>query len=92
MAERIIDLNEPVETVLRHVRAFGATGSFVFLGGAWLTVKRAVGWTEPHDAISGTVVHVYNKCIVAAVPDGCVGFLEIELTPPQIIAEALGNM
>ena len=92
MAERIIDLNQPVEAVLRHVRAFGATGSFVFIGGAWLTVKRAVGWTEPHDAISGTVVHVYNKCIVTAVPDGYVGFLEIELTPPQVIAEALVNM
>ena len=42
MAERIVDLNQPVEAVMRHVHAFGATGSFVFLGGAWLTVKRAV--------------------------------------------------
>jgi methionyl-tRNA formyltransferase len=91
MAERIIDLNQPVEAVRRHVRPFGATGSFVLLGGAWLLVKRAVGWTEPHDIIPGTVVHVYNRCIVSAVPDGYIGFLEIEMASPQILAEALGD-
>jgi hypothetical protein len=37
------------------------------------------------------VVHVYNKYIVAAVPDGYLGFLEIDLTPPQVTAEALGD-
>lgn len=91
MAERIIDLNQPVEAILRHIRAFGATGSFVFLGGAWLTIKRAVGWEEPHVAIPGTVVHVYNQTVVAAAADGYVGFLQIDLTPNQVVAEVLDD-
>src|SRR6202050_2340456 len=35
VAEHVIDFGEPTDSVLRHVRAFGANGSLACVGGVW---------------------------------------------------------
>jgi len=85
--ERVADFSQPVETVLRHIRAFGAAESLAQLGDQWLIVRRAVGWVEKHPYPTGHVVHVFNNSIVVTVADGYVGILESELTPSHIAAE-----
>jgi methionyl-tRNA formyltransferase len=85
-AEHVIDFRAPTESVLRHVRAFGANGSLACVDGAWFVVKRAVGWTERHDHPPGHAVHVFNRSIVVAARDGYVGLLDSERAPPGVVA------
>jgi methionyl-tRNA formyltransferase len=87
LSERVIDFDAPVDDVLLHVRAYGATGSLANIGGAWFAVKRAVGWTERHEHTPGAVAHVHNRSIVVATPDGYVGLLEMEPVPATTVAE-----
>jgi methionyl-tRNA formyltransferase len=87
LRERVIDFQAPVDSVLRHVRAYGATGSLACIGATWFAVKRAVGWTERHDCAPGEVAHVHNRSIVVATPDGYVGLLETEPVPLGAVAE-----
>jgi methionyl-tRNA formyltransferase len=87
LADHIIDFRNPVEHVMRHVRAFGAMGTLACICATWVTVKRTIGWTEAHSHAPGTVVHVFNQSIVVAASDGYVGILESELTPPGVVAE-----
>jgi methionyl-tRNA formyltransferase len=86
-AEHVIDFRNPTESVLRHVRAFGANGSLACVGGVWFIVKRAVGWAEPHGHPPGHAVHVFNRSIVVAAKDGYVGLLDSERAPPGVVAE-----
>jgi methionyl-tRNA formyltransferase len=85
--ERVIDFQASVESILLHVRAFGATGSLACIGATWFGVKRAVGWTERHDCAPGEVAHVHNRSIVVAAQDGYVGLLETEPLPLSAVAE-----
>lgn len=87
LRERIISFQKPVETIMRHIRAYGATQSFANISNTWMTVTRAVGWTEGHSHVPGQVVHVFNRTIVIAASDGYIGLLESELTPFNIVAE-----
>lgn len=85
-ADHVIDFRNPTESILRHVRAFGANGSLACVGGAWFIVKRAVGWTEPHDHRPGCAVHIFNRSIVVAAADGYIGLLDSERAPPGVVA------
>ena len=85
--ERVIDFQKPVESIMLHIRAFGATESLANINNTWLTVKRAVGWTEMHNCVPGTVVHVFNRSIVVAASDGYIGLLESNIAPLNIVAE-----
>jgi methionyl-tRNA formyltransferase len=87
LAEHIIDFQKSVESILRHIRAFGANGSLASIGKTWITVKRAVGWTEKHDHPPGVVVHVFNQSIVVAALDGYIAILDSQPTPLHIVAE-----
>jgi methionyl-tRNA formyltransferase len=87
VAEHVVDFGKPTESVLRHIRAFGANGSLACVGGVWFIVKRAVGWSEQHDHPPGRAVHVFNRSIVVAARDGYVGLLDSERAPPGIVAE-----
>ncbi|WP_210254985.1 formyltransferase family protein [Methylocapsa sp. S129] len=92
LAEHIIDFKKPVESIMRHIRAFGAIGSLASIGKTWVTVKRAVGWTEKHAHAPGVVVHVFNQSIVVAASDGYVGILESQLTPSHVIVQMLADL
>jgi methionyl-tRNA formyltransferase len=87
LRERVINFHAPVDSILLHVRAFGATGSLANIGATWFAVKRAVGWTERHEHAPGAVAHVHNRSIVVATPDGYVGLLEAEPVPLEAVAE-----
>ncbi len=87
LQERIIDFQQPVADILRHIRAFGSTESLANIGGAWLIVKRAVGWVDPHVVAPGQAAHVFNKSIVIAALDGYIGLLESDFAPPEIVAQ-----
>ncbi len=87
LKDSVIDFQKPVETIRRHIRAFGANGSMAFVGGMWLILKRAVGWSEQHNHIPGSVVHIYNRSMVVAAPDGYIGLLEIDIASPILVAE-----
>jgi methionyl-tRNA formyltransferase len=84
LAETVIDFHQPIDTILRHVRAFGAVECLAKIEGAWLLVKRATGWAEAHHHAPGTVVHVFNRSIVVAASDGYIGLLDSTLAPPQL--------
>jgi methionyl-tRNA formyltransferase len=87
LTEHIIDFQKPVEGIMRHIRAFGDSGSLARIGKTWFTVRRAVGWSERHDHAPGDVAHVFNRSIVVAAADGYVAFLEGEATPFHVVAE-----
>jgi len=86
LADHVIDFRRPVDSVLLHVRAFGATGSLAAIGATWFAVRRAVGWTERHDLAPGAVAHAHNRSIVVATPDGYVALLETEPVPLAAVA------
>lgn len=87
LPETVIDFHKPVETILRHVRAFGAIESLAKIDDIWLVVRRAVGWAEAHQHRPGTVVHVFNQSIVVAASDGYIGLLDNDLAPPQVVMQ-----
>ncbi|HUK66772.1 MAG TPA: formyltransferase family protein [Anaeromyxobacteraceae bacterium] len=85
--ECVIDFDQPVEHILRHVRAYGAIESFAHVNHAWFVVRQAVGWTEAHEHSPGTVVHVFNQSVVVAAREGYVGLLDVSLAPANLSLE-----
>jgi methionyl-tRNA formyltransferase len=92
MEESVIHFHEPVESIMRHIRAFGAIGSLARIGDTWIIVKRAVGWTEQHNHVPGHVVHVYNRSVVIAASDGYIGLLESDIALPHVVAEVQAGL
>jgi methionyl-tRNA formyltransferase len=90
-ADRELDFTQPVEAILRKVRAFGLTETVVKLNGAVLYVRRAVGWTEAHGHAPGAVAHQTNRQWVIAAADGYIGLVEwspISLGAAQLIGRS----
>lgn len=85
LEEAIIDFQKPVESIMRHIRAFGPNESLANINNTWLTVKRAIGWTEHHNHLPGQVVHIFNGSIVVAAVDGYIGLLENELVSAHVV-------
>jgi methionyl-tRNA formyltransferase len=86
--EQTVDFTQSVESVLRHIRAFGLIESIgTFTGSALIKgpvhIRRASGWTEKHSHPPGKVVHVEatTRAIVVAVRDGYVALTEWVLKP-----------
>jgi len=73
-AERTVDFGQPVDSILRHVRAFGHIESVAAVNGSTVLVRRASGWVEAHRHRPGTLVHVgvNVQSIVIAALDGFV--------------------
>jgi len=82
--DHCFDFNLPVESIKRHIRAFGATESLTRIGGAWIAVRRAAGWPERHGQAPGTVLHAYGRYLVVAALDGCVALLDWEAVRPDL--------
>ena len=83
--ERRLDFTQSVESILRRVRAFGPLECLASVNNTVLFVRRAVGWTEPHELTPGTVAHVNSLSIVVAVADGYVGLTEWTLINPDTV-------
>ena len=73
--ELTINFSHSVDTIMRHVRALGLLESLAYINGVLVCIRRAVGWTEMHRHVAGTVVHVNNKTIVVAAQDGYIGLI-----------------
>jgi methionyl-tRNA formyltransferase len=84
-ADRTLDFTQAVESVLRRVRAFGPIECLAKLNGATLFVRRAVGWTEAHALVPGTVAYVNETSLVVAVADGYIGLTEWSLIKPDAV-------
>ena len=87
--ERQLDFSQPVEKILRRVRAFGPLECIARLGKTILFVRRAVGWTESHSVPPGTVIHSNSLSLVVAVADGYVGLTEWSLIDRDAVTGTL---
>jgi methionyl-tRNA formyltransferase len=67
---RSFDWDLSVEDNMRIMRAFGFVEVIARLGTSRVYVREAMGWTEPHDHPTGTIVHHYRRNYVIAVKDG----------------------
>jgi methionyl-tRNA formyltransferase len=74
--DRLLDFEQPVETIMRTVRAFGLTETIARLSGSIIYVRRATGWTEQHSYAPGAVVHTDGRRWVVAAKDGYIALLE----------------
>jgi methionyl-tRNA formyltransferase len=81
--ERTLDYAQPVETLMRQVRAFGLIETLAALSGGLVQVRRAVGWTEDHAHPPGTVVSPPCSPPVVAVRDGYLGLIEWSPLPGE---------
>ena len=88
-AERRLEFSQPVERLLRQVRAFGPLECIAHLGKTILFVRRAVGWTEAHGVPPGTVVHANSLSLVVAAADGYIGLTEWSLIGPDVVTGTL---
>ncbi|MFH6782365.1 MULTISPECIES: methionyl-tRNA formyltransferase [Methylobacterium] len=70
--DRTLDFRQPVEAVLRRVRAFGTIETLARINDNRIFVQEAQGWTEPHRHPPGSVVHAYRRQLVVAARDGYV--------------------
>ena len=89
-SERVINFDQRVSEVLRHVRAFGAIEAIAQISGATLLVRRAVGWREIHSLVPGSLVHGSHDQVVIAVADGYVGLTEWRLERRNPLLAARG--
>ena len=74
--ELTINFTNPVSIIMRQVRALGLLECLAHINGVLICIRRAVGWTERHNHVPGTVVHVNNKSIVVAAQNGFIGIIE----------------
>lgn len=87
LADKMVDFSRPIDDLLRHMRAYGRTGSLANVAGVWHIVKHAAGWREAHGHPAGTVIHTYARALVVAVADGYLSILDSEVVPPHLAAQ-----
>jgi len=83
--DRKLDFSRGVDDVLRQVRAFGMIECTASVNGVDIFVRRAVGWTEAHNATPGTMVHSDGAAMVVAARDGYIGIVEWSLLDPDAV-------
>jgi methionyl-tRNA formyltransferase len=90
-AERTLDFTQPVELIMRTVRAFGEYECIAKVAEAQVYVRRAVAWRAEHSLVPGTVVHNSAMRLVVAASDGYVGLVEWSLIAPGALAQRIGR-
>lgn len=83
--DRRLDFSQPVDQILRRVRAFGPLECLVLIKNTTFFVRRAVGWQEAHRLPIGTVIYENNLSMVVAASDGFIGLTEWSLVDPDAI-------
>jgi methionyl-tRNA formyltransferase len=86
-ADHALDFSQPVDSIMRKVRAFGLLESLAEVNGIWIGVRRACGWTEAHSHTPGHVVHVFNRNFVIAAADGYIAIIEWNFATPEVVLE-----
>jgi methionyl-tRNA formyltransferase len=87
--ERTLDFTQPVDLVMRKIRAFGDLNTIAKINEVTIFVHRASGWNEAHAERPGTVVHSTDLALVVAVPDGLLAITEWSFMPPGSVT---GNL
>lgn len=82
-ADRTLEFAQPVASIMRRIRAFGLIECLATVNGVSLYVRRAVGWTEPHEFRPGDLVHTSAMQMVVAAQDGFIGIVEWSLMSPD---------
>ena len=80
--DRAIDFTQPIETIMRQVRAFGDIECMATINNVTIFVHRARAWAEVHSARPGTVVHASGLAFVIAAADGLVAITEWSFNAP----------
>ncbi|HTW74795.1 MAG TPA: formyltransferase family protein [Steroidobacteraceae bacterium] len=84
-ADRTLQFTDSVESILRRLRAFGPIECIAQLRGLRVFVRRAVGWSEAHRLVPGTVVYANHLAMVIAAADGYIGLTEWSLLAPDAV-------
>lgn len=87
--DRLIDFNQSVWIIMRQVRAFGDLECMATINGVSVFIHRANGWTEPHLARPGAVVHSSELAMVVAAANGFIAITEWSCTAPGAITSRL---
>ena len=83
--DRAIDFTQPVEIIMRQIRAFGDLECMATINDANIFIHRAKGWIETHSARPGAVVHASNLSLVVAAADGFIAISEWSFNAPGAI-------
>lgn len=87
--DRTMDFAQPVNAILRQIRAFGNLECLAAINSTTIFVHRAHGWQEPHSARQGDLAHSSNLAMVVAALDGFVAITEWSLVAPGTITASL---
>ncbi|MGJ3264785.1 MAG: methionyl-tRNA formyltransferase [Salinarimonas sp.] len=71
-ADRTLDFQLPIETLMRRVRAFGAIETLARIGQGTIHVAQAHAFPATHDHEPGRLVHQYRRVLTVAAADGLV--------------------
>lgn len=83
-AERELDFAQPVESLLRDIRAFGMMECTARVDDCTIFIRRADGWVQPHRFAPGTLVHRSGERLLVAAADGLVALLEWSLLSAEM--------
>jgi methionyl-tRNA formyltransferase len=83
--DRVIDFTQPVEAIMRRIRAFGDLECMATINQVKIFIHRAKAWPASHQARPGAVVHASNMALVVAAADGLLAITEWSLNPPGAI-------
>ena len=81
-ADQYIDFAQPVNAIMRQIRAFGDLECMATINTTTIFIHRAKGWIEAHQTQPGAVVHVSNLSLVIASTDGYIAITEWRINPP----------
>jgi methionyl-tRNA formyltransferase len=88
-ADQFIDFAQPVNSIMRQIRAFGDLECMATINNTTIFIHRAKGWVEAHQIQPETVVHVSNLAIVIASTDGYIAITEWRINPPGAITSTM---
>lgn len=83
--DRTIDFNQPVEEIMRRVRAFGNIECIAIINSTRIFTHQVSAWQEAHSSQPGTVIHSTKLTMVVAASNGYVAITEWSLLEPGTI-------
>jgi len=87
--DRTIDFTQPVEAIMRRIRAFGDLECMATVNDVTIFIHRAKGWVASHSSLPGKVVHASSLEMVVTAADGFIAITEWDLNPPGAITSNL---
>jgi methionyl-tRNA formyltransferase len=87
--DRVIDFTQPVETIMRKIRAFGDLECIATINNTTIFIHRAKGWVESNSSRPGAVAHSSTLAMVIAATDGPIAINEWRVNAPGAITSKL---